>query len=244
MTQTAYPEVGSSTTDDQWRDLSRLLADTGAMDATSFAPSAGTGMQVKAAAGLAFVDGIVARSSAEETLSVTAAPGGSLYRIDTLVEQLDYTHDPICYLKVLPGTPAASGAQAPPSLAPAGAVKYNWPICDLAIGPSTSSITGGMITDRRTFTGTNVGYWANNAGRPTSPRLRQLGFNIASGKWEYYDGTWKVLSIAWDDVTGKPSTFPPDTRDALTINGRILTAGTTFPGGAPAGQLHVLTTHA
>ena len=196
MTQTAYPKVGGSTTDVQFREMFSKILDTGAVAEGDFAPVGdSSGMQVKIASGFAIVDGVVAKSTEQETMAIGAAPGGSLYRIDTVVECLDYTHDPIVYLKVLAGVAAASGSQAPPSLTPSGDEKFYWPICDVALGPTTATITSGMVTDRRTFTGTNVGFWTT-LRRPPSPRLRQFGFNSTLGVWEFWDGTeWKALEF-------------------------------------------------
>lgn len=202
MTQTAYPKVGGSTTDVQFREMFSKILDTGAVLENDFAPSAdSSGMNVKIAAGFAIVDGLVAKSTAQETLAIGTAPGSGLFRIDTVVECVDYTQNPIVYLKVLAGTPATSGNQAPPSLTPSGNEKFYWPICDVAIGPTTATITSGMVTDRRTFTGTNVGFWATSR-RPSSPRLRQFGFNTTLSVWEFWDGDeWKSLEFSADQIT-------------------------------------------
>lgn len=206
MTQTAYPKVGSSTTDDQFRALFRLLADSGVVGNGDLAVTGdSSGMQVKVASGMGVVDGIVANNSAQVTLAVGAAPGAGLSRIDTVVEQLDYTKTPICQLVLLPGTPAATGDQVPPSLDPTGNVKYNLPLGDVAVGPTTSTIAAGAVTDRRSFIGSNVGRWTTDL-RPKSPRDYQLGINLTSGQWEYYDPTtasWKPLGLdAAQIITG------------------------------------------
>lgn len=194
MTQTAYPKVGVATSDDQFRDLFRLLADSGVLSIADLAVIGdSSGMQVKVASGMGIADGIVAKNSAQVILPIGTAPGAGLSRVDTVVEQLDYTQDPIVQLKVIPGAAAPTGTQEAPSLAPAGTVKYNLPLGDVLVGPSISTIPSTAVTDRRSFVGTNVRTWTA-ATRPSSPRAPQIGLNTTTGRWEYWTGS------AWADV--------------------------------------------
>jgi hypothetical protein len=225
MTQTAYPKVGGATTDGQYRELFRNILETGALSTSGYAATAdSSGMNVKVAAGLAIVDGIVAKSSAVETLTIAPSSGGTLSRVDTVVLQLDYSTDPIIRLVVIPGTAANTGSQVAPSLAPTGTVQYNWPIANVAVAPTAVTIAAGNITDRRTFSGSNVGLWTTGLRPPAKAGL--LGFNGTTGKWEGSNGsTWAELAPSWADIPGKPATFPPTAHNHLSYD--ITVAGTT-----------------
>lgn len=195
MTQTAYPKVGGATTDKQFRDMMNAIIETGATTPGGYAPTGdSSGMNVKIAAGTAFVSGIVAQSDAVTSLTIANAPGAGQSRIDTAVLQLDYTQLPIINLKIVQGTPAATGSQSPPSLAPAGNVVWNLPIADIAVGAGVVTIRATDVTDRRTFTGTNVGFWSA-ATRPAAPALRTFGYNTTTGIWEGWTG------VAWVPVS-------------------------------------------
>lgn len=196
MAQTAYPKVGGATTDQQFRNMMNVLIETGVSTPTGYAVVGdSSGMNVKIATGLAFVSGIIAVNDAQITQAIAAAPAAGLARIDTVALQLDYTKNPIVQEVVIAGTAAASGSQAPPSLAPSGNVVFNMPLADVLVNGGAVTITSGNVTDRRTFTGTNVGFWSA-ATRPAAPTTRLFGYNITTAQWEgYVGGAWTPVTV-------------------------------------------------
>jgi hypothetical protein len=174
MAITAYPKPSTTVSTDQFRDLFRQLITTGSVTPAALAPSAdSSGLNVKIAAGFAVVDGIAVNSTAVETRTVGAGSGGGLSRIDTLVANLDFSATPIIQFAVIAGTPAATGAAAP-SLALSGSVAYRWPIANIAVSPTASTITAGNVTDRRTFVDPKI---STGASEPLNPALNNLWFN-------------------------------------------------------------------
>jgi hypothetical protein len=153
VTISAYPKTGQTITTDQYRDLFRQFISTGATTSGGLLPYGdSSGLNVKLAIGDAVVDGVYVKSTAVESRTVGAGSGGGLSRIDTLVANLDFSATPIVTFAVIAGTPAASGAAAP-SLALSGTVVYRWPIANISVSPSASTILSGNVTDLRSMAG-------------------------------------------------------------------------------------------
>lgn len=153
MALSAFPKPGQTITTDQFRAWTRQFVSTGASSSTAFAATGdSSGLNVKVAIGDAVIDGILAQNPSIITMPVDAGSGGGLSRIDTLVANLDFSASPIVGLAVLKGTPASTGATAP-SLALSGTVVYRWPICDVNVSATASTILAGDVVDRRTFAG-------------------------------------------------------------------------------------------
>jgi hypothetical protein len=210
MAITAYPRPNETITTDQFQAWSRRLISTGAVDNAAFLPYGdSSGLNVKFAPGFAIVDGIPVLSTVVETRSVSAGSGGSLSRVDTLVANLDYSTNPIVSFAVIQGTPAASGAAAP-SLALSGSVVFRWPIANILVGPTASTITAENVVDRRSFTSQNVGLWTTGL-RPASPRTGTFGFNTTLNILEFHNGS------AWGPIT-------PTSLDANVITTGVLDA--------------------
>jgi hypothetical protein len=208
MTVTAYPKPLTTVDTDQFRDLFRLLISTGSINDASLLPYAdSSGLNVKIAAGFAVVDGVAVRSTAVETRTIGAGSGGGLSRVDTLVANLDFSATPIIQFAVIAGTPAATGATAP-SLALSGTVVYRWPICDVNVSPTASTILAGNVVDRRSFTGEEVGLWTTGL-RPAAPRVGRFGFNTTLNILEFYNGS------LWGPIT-------PTALDAAVITSGVL----------------------
>jgi hypothetical protein len=194
MTVSAYPKPATTVDTDQFRDLFRLLISTGAVNNASLQPYAdSSGLNVKFTAGFAVIDGVAVRSTAVETRAIGAGSGGSLSRVDTLVANLDFSSTPIIQFAVIAGTPAATGATAP-SLAVSGTVVYRWPICDVNVSSTASTILAGDVVDRRSFTGEEVGLWTTGL-RPLSPRVGRFGYNTTLNILEFHNGT------TWGPIT-------------------------------------------
>jgi hypothetical protein len=153
MAITAFPKPSTTVTTDQYRDLFRQFVTPGATSAGGLAPYGdSSGLNVKIAIGDAVIDGVYVKSTAIETRTVAAGSGGGLSRIDTLVANVDFSATPIVTFAIIQGTPAATGAAAP-SLALSGTVVYRWPIANIAVAPTASTITAANVTDLRSFVG-------------------------------------------------------------------------------------------
>jgi hypothetical protein len=196
MAQTAYPKVGGSTTDVQFREMFQQIVDSGVTASGGLLVSGdSSGMNVKVATGMAFIEGIAYKSTAIETLAIGTAPGAGQSRIDTVALKLDYTLTPIVQLTVVAGSAASTGSQVAPALTPAGNVQAYLALADVAVGPSVVTITAGNVTDRRTFVGSNVGTWSSST-RPAAPTKRTLGFNTTTNLWEGWNGAgWVAISL-------------------------------------------------
>lgn len=153
MAVSAFPKPATTVSTDQYRKLFRQFISTGAISATDLLPYGdSSGMVVKIAAGGAVIDGVYVDSTAIESRTIAAGSGGGLSRIDTLVANLDFSATPIIQFAVIQGTPASTGAAAP-SLALSGTVVYRWPISNIAVSPTASTILAGDVTDLRTMAG-------------------------------------------------------------------------------------------
>jgi hypothetical protein len=229
MAVSAYPKPSTTISTDQFRDFFRQLITTGAVTAGGLAPSAdSSGLNVKIAPGFAVVDGIAVNSTAIETRSVGAGSGGGLSRIDTLVANLDFSATPIVQFVVIAGTPAATGAAAP-SLALSGSVVFRWPIANIAVSPTASTIIAGNVTDRRTFSGKEVGVWTTTS-RPTV--ANSFGLNTTLGILEStIDGTtWKqVISTGDPVVASQISAAQQLLLNVGRINGTAISVQETAP---------------
>jgi hypothetical protein len=196
MTQTSYPFEGVDTTEAQYTTLIRNLV-TGGRSGVNSTPTGtalqpygdGSGMTVKVPAGFAVVRGHGYNNSAELSLTIVASEANP--RIDTVVLELDPTANTII-AKVVKGTAAVTPAR--PSLTQTETGVYQFPIADVAVAGSATSITSGNVSDRRNYL---IDVWTT-ATRPT-PVLGLFGWNSTTGKLEAYNGS------VWADTV--PSTF-------------------------------------
>lgn len=212
MAETSYPFEGVDTTEAQYTTLIRNLVTAGRSGVNSTPAGTelqpygdGSGMTVKVPAGFAVVRGHGYNNSAELSLTVQASETNP--RIDTVVLELDPTANTIL-AKVVKGTAAVSPAR--PSLTQTETGVYQFPIADIAVSASATSITSGNVSDRRTYL---VDVWTT-ASRPTAV-LGLFGWNSTTGKLEAYNGS------AWADVV--PSTF----------DASVITSGTFDIGRLP-----------
>lgn len=212
MAQTSYPFEGVDTTEAQYTTLIRNLV-TGGRSGVNSTPSGtalqpygdGSGMTVKVPAGFAVVRGHGYNNSAELSLTIAASEANP--RIDTIVLTLDPTVNTIV-AAVVKGTAAVSPAR--PALTQTETGTYQFPIADVAVAASATSIVSGNVTDRRTFL---VDTWTT-ATRPTGVQ-GLFGWNTTNNNIEVYNGS------AWVDVV--PTTF-----DAA-----VITSGTFDIGRLP-----------
>lgn len=209
MAQTSYPFEGVDTTEAQYTTLIRNLV-TGGRSGVNSTPSGtalqpygdGSGMTVKVPAGFAVVRGHGYNNSAEVSLTIAASESNP--RIDTIVLTLDPSVNSII-LAVVKGTAAVSPAR--PSLTQTETGVFQFPIADVAVAASATSIVSGNVSDRRTFL---IDTWTT-ATRPTGTQ-GIFGWNTTNSTLEVYNGS------AWADVV--PSTF-----DAAAIISGVLDIG-------------------
>lgn len=220
MTQTYYPFENTDTTEAQYSQLFRRLQLTGVSGAPSttdlkvFGDS--SGMQVKVPAGFAIVRGHAYNSSAQETLTITAANSTNPRR-DLIVLTLDPTANSIL-LAVVTGTAAASPAD--PSLTQTDEGTFQMVLARVSVAAGATSIAAGDVTDLRTFVGTQFGRWTT-ATRPSSPVVGTAGYNTTASAPEYWDGSSWVPFVS--TVT---ASMISATEQNLISAGRIRAGGT------------------
>lgn len=198
MAQTSWPFENVDTSETQYSQLFRQLQDTGVIgvpgDNTLKVSGDNSGLQVRISAGQAIVRGFMYDSTAQETVTITSA--GTNTRIDAIVLELDPTANSIL-LKAVTGTAVASSPVAP-TLTQSSTGIFQLLLGYVTIPNNTTSITSGMVSDNRTFTGNRVGEWTT-ATRPANPFTSQMGYNFTLGYHEYYTGTtWLPLSSGAD----------------------------------------------
>lgn len=188
MTQTSYPFENASTTEAQFSQLFRRLQATGVSGSPSttdlkpFGDS--SGLQVKVPAGFAVVRGHAYNSSAQETLTISAA-NATNPRIDLVVLRLDPTANSIV-LAVVTGTAAATPAD--PSLTQTDEGTYEVALARVTVSANATTIAAGAVTDMRPFIGTQFGRWTT-ATRPSAPVTGTAGYNTTTSAAELWDGS-------------------------------------------------------
>lgn len=209
MTQIAYPFDGQDTTESQFSLFFRELQDTGVADSADSNALLGTadggGLRVIVQPGNAIVRGFFYQSTDVETVPLDAAESAT--RFDRVVLRLDPGLNSI----VLDKVKGVAGAGVPAPLTQTDTGVYEMPIAVVQVGPNATVLAEADATDDRRFVGTRVGVWKTNT-RPEAPKQTQLGFNLSTSSWEFWDGSsWTSMSptTAWTSVTNKPDTFPP-----------------------------------
>lgn len=161
-----------------------------------------SGLQVRVAAGTAVVRGTFYQNTIQATVPIVSA--GTQTRIDAIVLELDLGANSTL-LRAVQGTPVVSNPVAPTLTQTAGL--YQMLLAYVTIPNNTTSITAGMVSDRRTFMGQRVGVWTT-ATRPTTGLLPNitLGYNTTLGYHEVWNGTaWRIFSgNVWTTAT-RPS---------------------------------------
>lgn len=155
MAQSSWPFENIDTSETQFSQWARNIGEgvkTGALNELEvFADS--TGMQVKVRSGQAMVRGHYYQSTAQETLTVTAADLTNP-RIDTVIIELDPSANSIV-LKVIAGSPAA--VPSPEPLVQTDAGVYQFKLAEVLIDAAATTIAAGKVTDSRTYLETITG---------------------------------------------------------------------------------------
>lgn len=149
-----------------------------------------SGMQVRVAAGEAFVRGHYYQNTTQATVTLTAA-NASLPRIDAIVLELDITLNRII-LKAVAGTAAASPVA--PTLTQTTSGIYQLLLGYVSVAASATSIVAGNVTDARSFMGKPVGIWTTATRPANATAWVTIGYNSTLGYHEVWNGTsWTPL---------------------------------------------------
>ena len=201
MTITSYPFDNQDTTEAQFSELMREMADSGVADSSDGiglkVTANGTGMTATIQPGFAVVRGFAFKSTAVEPLTFGAS-ALSTVRWDLVVLRLDPNTNSVVPV-VLQGVPAATStaAVAPvPTRTVAGI--YELTLAQVLIRANAPTVLVGDVLDKRDLQGSTVGSWTT-LQRPLAPRRRKFGYNETTGSWESWDGT------AWVAVVQLPS---------------------------------------
>lgn len=144
-----------------------------------------SGMQVRVAAGEAFVRGHYYQNTTQATVTLAAVGGNT--RIDAIVLELNLTTNKLV-LKAVAGT-AVLASPTPPALTQTTSGIYQMLLGYVTIPNDATSITAEMVTDLRTFMGKRIGIWTT-ATRPSNPTAQHtMGFNTTLGIHEVWNGT-------------------------------------------------------
>lgn len=257
MAVTSYPFDSQTTTENQYSRFFREIKSTGVVgDVASNAlqvTATGSGMGLAIAPGAAAVRGHYVSSDA--IASKTLGVGVSLARVDVVVLRLDPTLNQIT-IEVVAGTPG-SGV---PALTQTSDLIYEFPLAQIAVGVSVTTISNGNITDLRFFGGDEVGIWTT-ALRPAAPRTGRTGYNLTLQAFEYWTGSaWANVLTAFSDsaeldfsytggltnavaasvVAGSIANSKLADMNQATIKGRASGAGAGVPSDLSASQVKTL----
>lgn len=232
MTQSSWPFEGVDTTETQYSRLLRNIGQgvngvPGDNNLLVYADSSGMNVKVKVAGGnsQAIVRGHMYQSTAEETLTISAA--ASSPRIDSVVLRLDPSANSIV-LAVVAGTPATNPSA--PTLTQTDTAIYELLIANVAVAGSATTISAGNVTDKRTFI-ENV--WTTANRKPAF--LGLTGYNTTIGKLETYTGS------AWEVVT--PTSLDASVITSGTIDSARLGTVPVAKGGTGATDAAVARTN-
>lgn len=231
MTITSYPFENADTDESQYTLLFREFAGSGVLDSYGgsglLVTGSGSSLQVSIAAGDAIVRGHMARNDAAITVNVDTNSSGST-RFDRIVLRLDPSANEVNYYYKKPSVGAG-----PPTLDQSDTSVYELPLARITVANGAANLSGAVL-DERPFVNMRTGIWTSDSrpdqtGYGPSPRRGQIGFNVTTGTWEYWNGsTWVNLIPAvtavsnWTSMGGTDyqlhvGTTPPASPTATTI---------------------------
>lgn len=213
MAENAYPFAGVQTNEDQFTDWAQAVADGGRGSGVlqGCAVTAGSGMAVNVAAGVALVAGRFYENTATKSVAITAAPASGT-RKDYVVLRVTFATKTIQAV-VKAGTTANGGTL--PALQQDDTI-FEHPLATVTVASGTLSITSGMVASVVQSADIAVFPYATTQQRPTPPAGRiAVGLNTTTKTLELWDGAaWSATKIAYADVTGTPTTPPAHTLDS------------------------------
>ena len=201
MAETSFPFENIDVSETQFSQWARNFQDTGVKgvpgDGNLLVTGDDSGMQVRVAAGQAFVRGHYYINSLQATVTLPSA--GNKTRIDAIVLDLDPTANTI-RVKAVQGDEVLASPVAP-TLIQTDAGVYQLLLGYVTIPADTSSITAGMVSDARTFMSVRFGVWTT-ATRPANPVAKTtIGYNATTGYQEVWSGSeWRPF---------QPDSFTP-----------------------------------
>lgn len=189
MAETSFPFENVDVSETQFSQFFRNFQDYGVKgvpgDGHLLVTGDDSGLQVRVAAGEAFVRGHYYINTAQATVELLSA--GLNTRIDAIVLELDPVENSII-LKAVRGEEVLVNPVAP-TLTKLDVGVYQMLIAYVTIPGSTASITNEMVTDKRTFMGQRVGIWTSDT-RPANPIANlTLGYNVTIGYHEVWKGS-------------------------------------------------------
>jgi len=189
MAQVSFPFENVDVSETQFGQWASNFQDFGVKgapgDSNLLVSGDDSGLQVRVAAGEAFVRGHYYQNTSQATVAVTSVGGNT--RIDAIVLELDLTTNGVT-LKAVPGTAVPSSPVAP-TLTQTTTGIYQLLLAYVTIPNNATSVTAGMVTDLRTFMGKRIGIWTS-ATRPVNPTAQHtIGFNTTLGIHEVWNGT-------------------------------------------------------
>lgn len=190
MTITSFPFENTDTDESQYTLLFREFVGSGVLDSY-----AGTGLQVTGSGSLlqvtvapgdAIVRGHMMRNDAPYTINVDTNSSG-VTRFDRIVLRLDPAANSVTPTYVKP----TSGA-GPQVLTQSDTAVYDLPLARISVLNGASNLSGAVV-DERPFVNMRTGIWATESrpgetGYSPPPRRGQIGFNVSTGSWEYWNG--------------------------------------------------------
>jgi len=190
MAETSFPFENVDVSEAQFGQWASALAGSSGVigvpgDGNLLVSGDNSGLQVRVAAGKAIVRGHFYENTLQTT--VTIASAGTNTRIDAIVLELDLVANSIT-AKAVQGTAVSSNPVAP-TLTQTEVGLFQLLLGYVTIPNNTTSITSGMVSDRRSFVGGRIGAWTT-ATRPANPVANlSIGFNATLGIHEIWNGT-------------------------------------------------------
>ena len=149
MAQTSWPFENIDTSETQFSQWARNIGEGvivgKGLELETYADS--TGLNVKVKSGQALVRGHYYNSTAQETLTISAASGTNP-RIDLVVARLDPTANSIV-LAIVTGTPATTPTAPAPTQTESAV--YELPLATVYVNTSAVTINPGDVTDSRSL---------------------------------------------------------------------------------------------
>ncbi|MEU7570337.1 hypothetical protein [Micromonospora sp. NPDC049240] len=185
MAITAFPFDNQDTTEDQYSKLFRELQDSGVVGSATGTDckvtADGSGMRVFIQPGSTYLRGVMGISDAVETRTIQ--PASAAIRVDRVVWRMDPAAN-TATIAVIQGSPGGGV----PALTRTSSGVWEEPLGRITINPGDTSVSLTAVTDDRRFIGGRVRAWSSTL-RPDTPRASDLGYNLSTGKWEFWDGS-------------------------------------------------------
>jgi hypothetical protein len=203
MAENSWPFNNADTTETQFIKLFRTIVDSGIV--SGLVVSAAGGMNLNLSVGSAVVDTQFYENTTIKGLVVEASD--ALPRKDYVILRRD-TDANTTVAVVKKGT--TSGGGTLPTLTRTLTV-FEWPIAVINVPGGAVSLIGGNLEARVTSLSLRTYVYASAGERDLldlGGMSRAIGFNSTTRTFDYYNGSWSGVGVAWATISGKPATFP------------------------------------